>query len=384
MEIANVPLNRKPAGKMENSFYNYSYMDDPIYEPNDTAMLIFSAIVTVLGLLGNGSLIFIIIRNRHMRNVPNLQILSLAAGDFLYLLLRIPVDVAYYAKIPWPFSEVYCKLTCSMVFVSQAVSVFTLTALSAERYYAIVKPMERRKVNVVRATVMMVVSIWTVSCIFSIPAFFMGTVDTYWNVCTMPILTRQYRIFIITMFVALYVVPLGMISVFYILTARKLLQGVGGRKMHLENKVGGNGAKNKSNARTRLAIIILIAVVLFALSWLPYYIYELWTELDPYLEYTNAILNFMYAHYLMPMFGSCINPVLLYIMSSNYRRHFAKHFCCCCSGPLDRDRTSASNRSWTLLSAFKSATVVSGNNHSVNGDIQMKRTSATFVSSQVC
>ena len=368
---------------METSFPNYTYMDEPMYEPNNTAMLIFSALVTVLGLLGNGSLIFIIIRNRHMRNVPNLQILSLAAGDFLYLLLRIPVDVAYYAEIPWPFSEVYCKLTNSMVFISQAVSVFTLTALSAERYYAIVKPMERRKVNVVRATVMMVVSIWTVSCIFSIPAFFMGTVNPHWNVCTMPILTRQYRIFIITMFVALYVVPLGLISVFYILTARKLLQGVGGRKMHLENKVAGDGAKNKSNARTRLAIIILIAVVLFALAWLPYYVYELWTELDPYLEYTHAIYNFMYAHYLMPMLGSCINPVLLYIMSSNYRRHFAKHFCCCCSYPLDRDRTPA-NRSWTLLSAFKSGTVVSANNHSVNGDIQMKRTSATFVSSQVC
>ena len=377
-------LIENPQEKWRNSFYNFSFVDDPICEPNDTVMLIFSAIVIVLGLIGNGSLIFIIIRNRDMRNVQNLQILSLAAGDFLYLLLRIPVDVAYYAKIPCPFSEVYCKLTCSMVFDSQAVSVFTFTALSAERYYAIVKSMERRKVKVGRATVMMVVSIWTVSCIFSIPAFFMGTVDTYWNVCAMPILTRQSRIFIITMFVALYVVPLGMISVFYILTARKLLQGVGGRKMHLENKVGGNGAKNKSNARARLATIILIAVVLFALSWLQCYIYELWTELDPYLEFTNAILNFMYAHNLIPMFGSCINPVLLYIVSSNYRRHFAKHFCCCCSGPLDRDRTSASNRSWTLLSAFKSATVVSGNNHSVNGDIQMKRTSASFVSSQVC
>ncbi len=367
-----------------SSFANNSYWNEAPYEPNETAMLVFIAIVTVLGLLGNGSLIFIIIRNRHMRNVPNLQILSLAAGDFLYLLLRIPVDVAYFAHIPWPFSEVYCKLTCAMVFISQAVSVFTFAALSAERYYAIVKPMERRKVNVVRATVFMVVGIWMTSCIFSIPAVLMARIDPVWDSCTMPILTQHYKIFIVSMFVALYIVPLTLISVFYILTARKLLQGIGGGKIPLENKkVSGNGMNKKSNARTRLAVIILIAVILFALFWLPYYVYELWTEFDPYMQYTPAIYNFMYAHYLMPMLGSCINPVLLYIMSSNYRRHFVQHFCCCCSGPLDRDRTSASGRSWTLLSALKSATVVSS--HNGNGDIQLKGTAPSLVvSTQYC
>lgn len=371
---------------MESSYFSTNTSFDYIqpYEPNETAMIVFTAIVTILGLLGNGSLVFIIIRNRHMRNVPNLQILSLASSDFIYLLLRVPADVAYYAHVPWPFSEAFCKLTCSMVFISQAVSVFTFAALSAERYYAIVKPMQRRKMNVVRATVLMVVGIWAASCLFSVPAIIMAKIDRHWDLCTMPIMTRQYRIFIVTMFLALYVVPLILISVFYALTANTLLKSnaVAGKNSiehkQLSGGTGGggkNGIKSKSNARTRLAIIILIAAILFALCWMPFYIYELWTEFDPHFQYTPNVINFMYVHYLMPMLGSCINPFLLYIMSSNYRRHFMKHFYCCRrSAQLDRGRTSGTNKSWTMVTAFKSATVVSRSN-SEHRDIQMKKTS---------
>ena len=263
--------------------------------------------------------------------MPNLQILSLAIGDMLYIVMRIPADVVYYADIEWPFGDFFCKLCCCILYISQGVSVLTLTALSGERYFAITKPMQFRKINVVRTTIGMIIIIWSLSCVTSVPVMLMAKVDEQWQTCSMVTLSRPYRSFILTMFITLFIIPLGCISVFYILTARSLLNSASAGKLKRTgtNLSEGGRQNHLVNTRTRLTVIILIAVILFTCCWTPYFVYELWTEFDPYLPYTDAMVTFMYVHYIMPMLASTINPVLLFIMSTHFRREFKRQFCCC-------------------------------------------------------
>lgn len=90
-------------------------------------------IIISVGLLGNIMLVKIFLTNSAMRSVPNIFISNLAAGDLLLLLTCVPVDASRYFFDEWVFGKLGCKLIPAIQLTSVGVSVFTLTALSADR-----------------------------------------------------------------------------------------------------------------------------------------------------------------------------------------------------------------------------------------------------------
>lgn len=90
-------------------------------------------LVILVGLIGNITLIKTFWTVKSMRNVPNLFLSSLALGDLLLLLTCAPVDASRYLVDEWLFGRVGCKLLPFIQYTSVGVSVFTLTALAADR-----------------------------------------------------------------------------------------------------------------------------------------------------------------------------------------------------------------------------------------------------------
>lgn len=119
-------------------FYNFT--DDWIPDGRETIYFIIRCVIPTvyiliitIGLLGNITLVKIFITNSAMRSVPNIFISSLAAGDLLLLVTCVPVDAFRYFFEEWIFGVVACKLIPVIQLTSVGVSVFTLTALSADR-----------------------------------------------------------------------------------------------------------------------------------------------------------------------------------------------------------------------------------------------------------
>lgn len=119
---------------------NYTDVNDSdnVYEPYSNRpetyiVPVVFAMIFVVGVLGNGTLVLVFIRHRSMRNVPNTYILSLALGDLLVIITCVPFTSTVYTVESWPYGELICKLSEATKDVSIGVSVFTLTALSAER-----------------------------------------------------------------------------------------------------------------------------------------------------------------------------------------------------------------------------------------------------------
>ncbi|CAL4242234.1 unnamed protein product, partial [Meganyctiphanes norvegica] len=101
------------------------------------------ALIFVVGVIGNGTLIVIFVRNPTLRNVPNTYIISLALGDLLVLFFTVPFVSTIYTLESWPYGEFECKFSEFVRDISVGVTVFTLTALSADRYLAIVSPVRK-------------------------------------------------------------------------------------------------------------------------------------------------------------------------------------------------------------------------------------------------
>uniref|UniRef100_A0ACB8GBJ0 Uncharacterized protein n=1 Tax=Sphaerodactylus townsendi TaxID=933632 RepID=A0ACB8GBJ0_9SAUR len=89
-------------------------------------------LIMLVGLLGNVTLLRIFAGQSARRSVPNIFISSLAAGDLLLLLTCVPVDASRFFLQDWLFGALGCKLLPAIQLTSVGVSVFTLTALSAD------------------------------------------------------------------------------------------------------------------------------------------------------------------------------------------------------------------------------------------------------------
>ncbi len=91
------------------------------------------ALIITAGLIGNVTLIRTFCIVKSMRSVPNLFMSSLALGDVLLLVTCAPVDASKFLADEWLFGRMGCKLIPFIQMTSVGVSVFTLTALAADR-----------------------------------------------------------------------------------------------------------------------------------------------------------------------------------------------------------------------------------------------------------
>ncbi|KAG7197417.1 hypothetical protein KM043_013277 [Ampulex compressa] len=109
-------------------------------------------IVFLLAMLGNGTVVFVLIFSRSKMDVPRFLVCNLAAADFfmgIYLGLLAVVDASTLGEfrmyaIPWQMSP-GCQLAGFLAVLSSELSVYTLAVITLERNYAITHAMHLNK-----------------------------------------------------------------------------------------------------------------------------------------------------------------------------------------------------------------------------------------------
>ncbi|CAF1089660.1 unnamed protein product [Rotaria magnacalcarata] len=354
------------------------------------ALLLFS-LVYIIGLVGNGLLMFIVFRQKNLHTVPNLLVVSLALGDFLFVLFCVPFGAVAYSLKYYPFSTFYCRFENFIINLSLGVSIFSLLALSADRYKIIAKPFSSHASGSSIKLKLIVACIWLLSACLALPeiiysGLMMETKQSPDNTtiqliyCWSPnkdelitnstfMITRQIlRLFIY------YLMPLILISIFYFLIAKTLLQkkdviyspSFSSRSLHInsihqENHSLNNNIrlsqalvsnpprKNTLNqdlkktkqlrTRHKVAKTVLFLCLVFFICWLPKQLHDLYWFIGV-LVYARKWNHFWQTNktlaLILTYIYSCINPFALYFLSSTFR-HFYKRYLCfwsnktCCS-----------------------------------------------------
>lgn len=104
--------------------------------------------------------------HRRMRTVTNYYLLNLSVADLLMSSLNCVFNFIFLLNNDWPFGALYCTVNNFIANLSVASSVFTLVAISLDRYIAIVKPLRHRSRN--KGKVVMV-GIWLLSAVLAFP-----------------------------------------------------------------------------------------------------------------------------------------------------------------------------------------------------------------------
>ncbi|XP_014662714.1 PREDICTED: neuromedin-B receptor-like [Priapulus caudatus] len=324
--------------------------------------------IFLLGIIGNGTLIFIVLKNKCMRNVPNIYIVSLSLGDFLLILISVPFTSTIYTVRNWPFGEVVCKLNEFLQDMSVGVSVFTLTALSADRYTAIVDPMKKHMGNPTRRTVMTSFAIWIVAICLGVPdaaisyVLFTGLHPddaNGVNVCYPYPLDWQTwypKLHTFWKFLIYFLIPMVIISTYYSLMAKNLMlstQNMPGEKA--EKGSGAQHAAKQMEARKKVAKMVLMFVVLFVICWAPRHLFNMWFHFSPWSreQFNSGWQAFRIIGFCMSFINSCLNPVALYCLSKQFRKYYNRYLFCWCRRSPDLQTTEPNSAMYNFTSTVR-------------------------------
>ncbi|ESN91136.1 hypothetical protein HELRODRAFT_182211 [Helobdella robusta] len=295
----------------DNIFYNnYTNINNKIYLKRNyiinsliyrdglsiSLLAVFFLLMFLLGFLGNISVVAIVLRNKQMHNLTNYFIVNLAIADLLVTIFCIPITFAESFVYGWHYSALLCKLTPYLQGVSVIASVYTLTAISLDRYLAICQVFEFRMTKTIARRIIII--IWMLALVMVMPWLMVYQLKPSTSLLadnrTFYICLPSWRSdvlamvhFMGVMFVCCYVLPLLMITCFYLLIARKVVK------------------------------MIMVVVVLFAISWLPLYmafIFIYFTKVNKKFITESAV----FMKWLCQM-NSCINPIIYCLFSKKFR-----------------------------------------------------------------
>ncbi|XP_034031274.1 galanin receptor type 1-like [Thalassophryne amazonica] len=287
---------------------------------NFITLLVFGLIFT-LGVLGNSMVITVLARSKpgKPRSTTNIFILNLSIADLSYLLFCIPFQSTIYILPTWVLGAFICKFIHYFFTVSMLVSIFTLSAMSVDRYIAIVHSRKSSSIRVVRHALIGVLVIWILSLAMAAPVMHHQNLfqrDENHTFCweVWPDQTHK-KVYVVCTFVFGYVLPLMLISFCY----AKVLNHLHKKLRHVSKK---SEASKKKTAQT-----VLVVVVVFCLSWLPHHVVYLWVEFGTF-PLTQASFVLRVAAHCLAYSNSSVNPVIYGFLSENFRKAYKQVFKC--------------------------------------------------------
>ncbi|XP_066463163.1 chemerin-like receptor 1 isoform X2 [Eleutherodactylus coqui] len=282
--------------------------------------IIIYSIAFLLGTTGNGLVIWIT-GFRMKRTVNTVWFLNLAIADFIFTFF-LPLSITYTALgFDWPFGTLLCKLNSTVAFLNLFASVFLLTIISADRCVSVVRPVWAQNHRTIRLANIIALSIWLIAfCLCSPYLAFRDTIrDNEANVThcynnyafssdfgdmkIVALRSMRHQVMISVRFLFGFLLPFGLILVFYSLMALKL------RRSHL-------------SWSSRPFKVMATVVAAFFLCWFPYHILSI---LEVVMHHwgnkilKSAVLIGSPLATSLAFFNSCLNPFLYVFLGRDFK-----------------------------------------------------------------
>lgn len=180
-------------------------------------------LIFLTGLSGNLLTCVVIARHKKMRNPTNLYLVSLAVSDLLVLLFGMPLEIYdLWQNYPFPFGEGGCYFKTFLFETVCFASILNVTALSVERYIAVLHPLKTRYLSTNQHAKRVITILWAVSMTCAIPntslhgIFYLPERMEESAICTVLKPLWIYNMVMQITTVCFFFVPMMVISVLYL------------------------------------------------------------------------------------------------------------------------------------------------------------------------
>ncbi|NXB76398.1 NMUR1 protein, partial [Donacobius atricapilla] len=300
-------------------------------------------LIFLVGAVGNTLTCIVILRHRFMRTPTNYYLFSLAVSDLLVLLLGMPLELYdMWSNYPFLLGASGCYFKTLLFEAVCFASILNVTALSVERYIAVVHPLKAKYVVTRNHAKRVIVTIWVFSVICSIPNTSVHGLQPLYvpgrgrvpdsEICTLVKPRLTYNLIIQVTTIIFFFLPMGTISVLYLLIGLQLKK----EKMleALAAKTGSsrschNVQGQKKVKRRQVTKMLFVLVVVFGICWAPFHTDRLvWSFVSTWTS--NMLHMFQYVHIISGVFfylSSAANPILYNLMSTRFREMFKEVMC---------------------------------------------------------
>ncbi|CAN9508945.1 unnamed protein product [Ophioblennius macclurei] len=309
-------VSMEPVGVLVDRGANAT--DPPLSSAEDTAATFtigtILSIMCLVGVLGNIYTLVVMCHSMRTAASMYIYIINLALADLLYL-LTIPFVVCTHFLKGWYFGDAGCRILISMDFLTMHASIFTLTIMSTERYFAVLKPLDtvKRSKSYRKAIALLV---WAASLILTLPMIVRIQLKTTGTkaMCQPTLSPSSYKVYISFLFCTSIVAPGLIIGYLYIQLARTYW---------ISQTETFKQTKKLPNQK--VLYLIFTIVLLFWACFLPFWVWQL-CQFHPLLSLSSKVKrNINYLTTCLTYSNSCINPFLYTLLTKNYKEYLRKH-----------------------------------------------------------
>uniref|UniRef100_W5NCT5 Motilin receptor n=1 Tax=Lepisosteus oculatus TaxID=7918 RepID=W5NCT5_LEPOC len=299
-----------------------------LFEPHTLVPVTAVCVVLfLLGVSGNVATLLVFWSFREMRTTTNLYLSSMALSDIL-IFAGLPFDLyRLWRYRPFPFGDFLCRFQFYLSETCTYATILHVTALSMERYLAICFPLHAKTLVTKDRVQRVIGALWAVSMATAGPVFFLFHMEGQECRQTEEAVTSGLLHTLTWLSTLYFFLPLACLSLLYGLIGRKLWRSRG--------QVGGPHARGRERSHRQTIRILVLAVLSFALCWLPFYVGRIFFSSVAWATWAGQEVESLYAAsqsfnlaaMLLFYLGACVNPVLYNLLSARYRRHGRQHVC---------------------------------------------------------
>uniref|UniRef100_A0A8C3T327 KISS1 receptor n=1 Tax=Chelydra serpentina TaxID=8475 RepID=A0A8C3T327_CHESE len=292
---------------------------------------LFYALVMMLGLVGNSLVIYVVSKHRQMRTATNFYIANLATTDIIFLVCCVPFTATLYPLPSWIFGDFMCKLVNYLQQVTAQATCITLTAMSMDRCYATLYPLQSLHYRTPRVAMGVSVAIWISSFLLSLPiAMYHRTEVGYWyglrTYCIEAFASKsQERSIILYTFLAVYLLPLLTICLCYSVmlkrVGRPIVEPIDHNCLQVQHL-----SERSVAMRAKVSKMVVVIVILFTVCWGPIQLYLLFQGFYGRFQANYETYKIKTWANCMSYTNSSINPIVYAFMGDSFRKSFKKAF----------------------------------------------------------
>ncbi|KAJ8359407.1 hypothetical protein SKAU_G00159320 [Synaphobranchus kaupii] len=298
-------------------------------------------LIFITGVAGNLLTCTVISKHRKMQTPTNLYLFSLAVSDLLVLLLGMPLEIYdLWQNYPFPFGEGGCYFKTFLFETVCFASVLNVTALSVERYVAVVHPLKTRYAVTNKRARRVISAVWVGSLVCAMPNTSLHGIYYLYlpervaesAICSLLKPRWIYNLVIQLTTILFYLVPMTVISVLYLVICCRL----GHERRQPQGTLGKNCSSDtswkihlESRRRRQVTKMLSVVVLVFAVCWAPFHVDRLlWGFVTQWTDLMHRV--FQYVHILSGILfylSSAINPIIYNLLSTRFREHFRELIC---------------------------------------------------------
>ncbi|XP_064171809.1 QRFP-like peptide receptor [Anguilla rostrata] len=300
-----------------------------IWEPTTIALTAMYVLSFVVGFAGNIMSIRVL-TGRRSKRLPGVSatrslLINLAVCDLMVVCVCMPITLGYKIYKAWVYGDFLCRVVPFTQAVSVSASVLSLTVISINRYYSVHSPLNARSFFTRRKILWTIAVVWVLSSGICSPLVFMNQRDEFRPIEELPFVfpicreiwpqARLKQAYNVLLFVTLYCVPVAFNLTISFLTGRKLWHA---SRHFAELEARGQAAlSSRLKARKKIAKMVVALVLLFAVSWLPLYVADIW--IDHEADTPPWLLQLQSFAQWLGLTNSSLNPICYCFIGDLYR-----------------------------------------------------------------